>query len=164
MNHALTPPDGSALADALASARLGWHLPPVKPGGKRPLTPNDHRIATTDEATITGRFTHWPDANAGISLAASGLAAINIDPRNDGSLSARPEQLPTLAALTGGGGYHLIVRVPPGGKLPGSLGDGIDVKHNGYILVAPPTPCRTEDRVRALVSRLVAEPAKGGVR
>jgi hypothetical protein len=42
----------------------------------------------------------------------------------------------TVMQLTGGGGLHILYRTP-GVSLPGTLGPGLDVKHNGYILLAP---------------------------
>ncbi len=127
----------SAIDFALAYAALGWHVLPVEPRGKKPLGSFGLKQATTGEAIIREWFERWPDAGIGIALAPSRLAAIDIDPRNGGSLEALPEQLDTLTAKTGGGGYHLLVRTRLDATLPGKLGPGIDLKHRGYIVVEP---------------------------
>ena len=37
------------------------------------------------------------------------------------------------------GGTHYIFRSPPDSEYPGILGEGVDVKHKGYILLEPST-------------------------
>ena len=79
--------------------------------GKHPRTTHGFRDATTDPTCITDWWTRWPDANIGIPTgAASGLLAIDIDPRNGGdesweALLLEHGQPPdTAEQLTGGGG------------------------------------------------------------
>lgn len=143
----------SNLAYATAYARMGWPVHPVHwikddgrcscrdvacaHPGKHPLTAHGKDDATTDEATIESWWNRWPDANVAVHLAGAGLAAIDVDPRNGGALEALPEALDTLTARTGGAGWHLVVSVRKGAKLPARLGRGIDIKHDGYILVEP---------------------------
>lgn len=98
--------------------------------------------ATTDLALIREWWAEQPDANIGAPCALNGWAALDIDPRNGGDqslavLEQRVGCLPgTVMQLTGGGGLHIVYRTP-GVSLPGTLGPGLDVKHNGYILLAP---------------------------
>jgi hypothetical protein len=73
--------------------------------------------------------------------AASGLAVIDIDPRNGGRLL--PDLMPpTRCVATGDGGWHLHYRYP-GGPLAKDLKHrgypGIDVKADGGYVVAPPS-------------------------
>ncbi|WP_067502248.1 bifunctional DNA primase/polymerase [Actinoplanes sp. TFC3] len=73
--------------------------------------------------------------------AASGLAVIDIDPRNGGALV--PELMPpTRCVATGDGGWHLYYRYP-GGPLAKNLDHrghpGVDVKADGGYVVAPPS-------------------------
>lgn len=136
------------LAYALAYARIGWHVFPVEANAKTPLgrlVPRGMLDATTDEATISKWWRQAPQAGVGIALHPSGLVALDIDPRNGGD--ATFEQLQAshgslrsdVMAMTGGGGEHHVFVIPPGVQvsLPGTLGPGVDVKANGYIVVEP---------------------------
>ena len=150
---------------ALAYAKLGWKILPVwsvdehgqcrcgkansEKGhkvGKHPhtnLVPNGHKDSTSDESVIRDWFAIDPDAGIGVSLADSGLIALDIDPQNGGR-----ESLETLeaehgvlysdcTAITQGGGEHRLFIAEEGVSYPGTLGSGLDLKHNGYICVAP---------------------------
>jgi len=150
---------------ALAYARLGWAVLPVwsvdehgqcrcgrpnsetghKPG-KHPqskLVPHGHNDATTDEDRIRQWWSTDPDAGVGVSLADSGLLALDIDPQNGGleSLAALESQHgilhSELSAVTQGGGEHRIFSADTELTYPGTLGKGLDLKHHGYICVAP---------------------------
>jgi hypothetical protein len=100
---------------------------------------------TTDAATIRRWWGLWPDANVGIVTGMeSGIAAIDIDPRNGGTesleeLESELGKLPvTVEALTGGGGLHKAF-VHPGGKLRGKPKPGIEVLGDGQLFVAEPS-------------------------
>ena len=109
------------------------------------LVPRGLHDATTDASTIDTWWRAMPRANICVVLSASHLVAIDIDPRNGGDVSiedleARHGLLRSdVLQLTGGGGEHRVFSVPAGQafQLPGQLGPGIDVKHNGYIVVEP---------------------------
>ncbi|MEU1772623.1 bifunctional DNA primase/polymerase [Streptomyces sp. NPDC019922] len=98
--------------------------------------------ATADPNLIRKWWAEEPEANVGAPCALNGWAVLDIDPRHGGHLSlAVLEQrigcLPgTVMQLTGGGGLHMLYRTPSA-SLPGTLGPGLDVKHNGYVLLAP---------------------------
>ena len=158
-----TPP--TTLDYALAYARLGWHVLPVwsvdshgqcrcgRPNteqghkaGKHPhsqLVPHGQHEATTEESKIREWWATDPDAGVGVALSASGLLALDIDPQNGGreALEALEAEHGVLhsdcTALTQGGGEHRLFRADPQVTYPGSLGRGLDLKHNGYICVAP---------------------------
>jgi len=112
--------------------------------GKHPRTIHGFLDATTDPKRVTEWWTKWPDANIAIATgAASGLLAIDIDPRNGGDVSwealtfkyGRPPD--TAEQLSGGGGRHIFFR-DAGVPVPKELAPGIDVKSSGgYIIVAP---------------------------
>ena len=152
--------DASLFHHALYYASLGWPVFPLHTPdaagrcscrkkacdiGKHPrwhptLIPSGHTNATTDPAQIQAWWKAWPDANIGIRMGqASGLAAVDEDPRNGGhytlaDLEAQYGKLPdTLMALTGGGGWHRYFKRPAiaitGGN--GALGPGLDVKVDG---------------------------------
>lgn len=136
------------LAYALAYAAMGWHVLPLEPRAKAPLgrlVPRGMHDATTDPETIRGWWQRHPQAGVGIALAQSGLVAVDVDPRNGGTdtfeqLQAAHGSLRSeVMAYTGGGGEHHVFLVPHGAaiSLPGTLGAGIDLKANGYIVVEP---------------------------
>lgn len=130
------PVNWAALDYALAYAALGWPVLPIRARTKLPAGGQGLKHATTDTNTIRGWFKRWPDAGVGVSLEAAGLCAIDIDPRN-GTTKTPADYPATLTARTGGGGWHLIYRAPPGLALPGKLNPGVDIKHRGYIIVEP---------------------------
>jgi hypothetical protein len=136
------------LAYALAYAALGWHVLPLEPRAKQPLgrlVPRGMLDATLDTETIHRWWKVAPAAGVGIALQPSGLVAIDVDPRNGGTdtfdaLQAEHGSLRSdVMALTGGNGEHHVFVVPPGAQisLPGTLGPGVDLKANGYIVVEP---------------------------
>ncbi|MDX2703947.1 bifunctional DNA primase/polymerase [Streptomyces sp. PA03-6a] len=98
--------------------------------------------ATTDLATVERWWTAEPEANIGAPCKLNGWAVLDIDPRHGGHLSLgvleeRIGVLPgTVMQITGGDGLHILYRSPDV-QLPGTLGPGLDVKHNGYVLLAP---------------------------
>ena len=67
------------LSAALEYADRGLKVFPIKPGTKQPITVNGHLEATTDSDQITQWWTAHPAANIGLSLADSGLVALDID-------------------------------------------------------------------------------------
>jgi hypothetical protein len=99
--------------------------------------------ATTDPTTVTAMWTTFPTANIGLHCKRSGIVTMDIDPRNGGDQTLQAlvglhgeDFMHTAAANTGGGGLHFLFR-DTGGTWKGELGRGIDVKSNGYIIVAP---------------------------
>ena len=154
---------GSMLDHALRYAALGWHVFPVwgvhdgqcrcgnpcrspKSPGKHPVEPlarRGHLDATTDSAQIRLWWTQDPAAGIGVHLQQSELCAIDIDPRNGGfeSMDALEARYGPLASdvlqFTQGGGEHRVFSCPKNATLPGKLGPGIDLKHSGYIVLAP---------------------------
>jgi hypothetical protein len=150
----------SNLEYALAYADKGWMVFPCweiledgscacgkecKSKGKHPishLAPKGQDSSTTDKELITKWWTHRSTANIAVYLAGSGLMAVDIDPRNGGDWtiedleSIHGEVTSDVTAFTGGGGEHRVF-LKPEGTLAGTLGKGIDLKMNGYIIVEP---------------------------
>ena len=131
---------------ALSYANKGWKVFPVTPNQKRPLTelaPQGHKNATSDPAIIEQWWTEHPTANIGLNLEASGLVCVDVDSYKedcafDTYMQAR--ELPeTLQQCSARGGTHYIFRSPPDAEYPGTLGEGVDVKYKGYILLEPST-------------------------
>lgn len=136
----------SMLANALAYAKLGWHVLPLVPGAKQPLSrlvPNGFHNATRDTAVIEKWWAAEPTAGIGVALKASGLVAVDVDVRNDGfstfdDLQARHGKIESdVLQITGDGGWHIVYASQLVEGLPGKLGRGIDLKADGYICVEP---------------------------
>lgn len=133
------PPDMKAAA--LEYAQRGWHVFPIQPGTKVPATRQGFKEATADPTRITDWWTSEPFANIGLALAASGLVAIDADTYKSDcdwrAIEAAKGMPETLTQTSARGGTHFIFSAEPNARYPGSLGVGVDVKHNGYILLAP---------------------------
>jgi len=116
--------------------------------GKHPIAdavPRGVHDATTDLDILARCWSRWPAANIGIATGqGSGLLVVDIDPRSGGDetfarlerqLGALPE---TPRVSTGGDGVHYYFRWPAG-EMRSTFGRGIDVKHTGGYVVAPPS-------------------------
>lgn len=135
----------TALDAALAYARRGWRVLPIRPNKKAPACSHGVKDATTDEAQIREWFKRKPTLGVGIACGKdSNLIVLDIDPRNGGDESWRefvemygnpPE---TVTALTAGGGEHWLFRYDAAIR-SGILDDGIDVLAEGKYFVAHPT-------------------------
>ena len=138
---------------ALRYAAMGWHVFPLATTGDikapHPSLEHGHREATVDETVVRRWWTRYPTAGIGVSLARSGLIAVDIDPRNGGleTLARLEEEYGPLdsvvTCISGSGGEHRYF-LPPDGlrSAPGHLGPrggGVDLKYQGYV-VAPPSP------------------------
>jgi len=124
--------------------------------GKHPAL-NSWNSESSDDINVISRW--WerdPEANIGVNCRPSGFLVIDIDPRSGGHDSFEEfEKLvegalpPTVEALTGEytlagktmRGRHIFYRCNPSEELIGNLKaagiKGIDIKHNGYVLIAP---------------------------
>ena len=133
----------------------GTH-PEPKDVGKHPSIPEWNNQATSDLGTVQRWWPDGSDSNVSVFCRPSGFFVIDIDPRSGGPDSFdKFESLvegalpPTVEALTGdysiGGrsvrGRHLFYRCDESEQLVGNLKksglNGIDIKHNGYVLIAP---------------------------
>jgi hypothetical protein len=125
------------------AARLGWSVLPLR--GKVPIIPGSRGYldATTDPEVICEWWREYPDANVGVSCVASGIIALDVDPRNDrdrtlAEVEERHQRLPhTPRQSTGGGGEHILFRKPAIDRVRASAGRGLDVKLHGHLVVDP---------------------------
>lgn len=147
----------SSLDHALALARYGFRVLPIRPGEKRPPM-----TAWQDAASAEARpIRAWFDGiyrKHGVGIATGHLAdgaqffVLDLDERDEFSgsdnLAALEEvhgKLPdTIISLTGSGSTHRFYRVPAGHETPrndqaGKLGQGIDVRGEGGQVVVAPT-------------------------
>ena len=134
----------------------GTHTEP-KDVGKHPSLPEWNKFATSEPDTIQGWWNKDPQMNIGVMCKTSGFFVIDIDPRSGGPDSFEKFEAlvegflpPTIEAITGeytiGGGKvmrgrHLFYKCDENEALVGNLKksnlNGIDIKHNGYVLIAP---------------------------
>ncbi len=149
---------------ALAYAAIGWQVFPLwntKGGqcrcgdikcqqsahrrGKHPharLVKHGMDEATTDEKIICKWWQADPDAGMGVNLKKSGLMAVDIDPRHGGDLTIEQIEAKHGAIIsdviqkTQGGGWHRVFSYNGTDDLK-DLDGGVDIKHNGYIVLEP---------------------------
>ena len=131
---------------ALSYANRGWKVFPITPNLKTPLAAlalQGYKNATFDPAIIEQWWTEHPTANIGLNLEASGLVCVDVDSYKENCIFdtyMQTHDLPeTLQQRSARGGTHYIFRSPPDSEYPGILGEGVDVKHKGYILLEPST-------------------------
>jgi P4 family phage/plasmid primase-like protien len=125
--------------------------------GKHPALNEWNVMSTHDPARVEQWWTENPNYNVGVHCSKSGFFVIDIDPRSGGPDSfIKFEELvegalpPTVEAITGvytndrgvaTRGRHIYYRCDDSEGLIGNLSkmglNGIDIKHNGYVLIAP---------------------------
>jgi P4 family phage/plasmid primase-like protien len=131
--------------------------PEPKDKGKHPAINGWNSAATSDAEKLAQYWEQNPEFNVGVYCRPSGFFVIDIDPRGGGSESFEKFEAlvegalpPTVEATTGeytiGGGRilrgrHLFYKCDESEDLIGNLSKaglkGIDIKHNGYVLIAP---------------------------
>lgn len=138
--------DTGPLADALAYARLGFHVFPCRPD-KAPHTARGFKDATTDPETIRAMWSEWPSAQVGDALAASGHVVVDLDRGHangaDGIASFRALELEhgdaprEHVASTPAGGEHLFFAAPTGSRIGRHCGirPGVDLLGDGYAIL-----------------------------
>ncbi len=134
----------------------GAHVEP-KDVGKHPSLPEWNKYATSDVATVDSWWERDANMNVGVMCKTSGFFVIDIDPRSGGPDSFEKFEAlvegflpPTVEAITGeytvaGGkvmrGRHLFYKCEESEQLVGNLKKaglpGVDIKHNGYVLITP---------------------------
>lgn len=120
---------------AVEFAARGWKVFPLAPRTKVPhpsLSRNGYKCASSDVEEVS----RWSgkDVNVGIACAASGLIVIDVDQRNAPDQQV-VDQFPATFTVGTADGHHLYYAIGEG-KYRGKVGDGIDVKYNGYVVAA----------------------------
>ena len=133
-------------------AKLGLAVFPVEVKGKKPITENGFKNATTDIPTIEKWWSDNPNSNIGIATGqlSGGLVAIDMDiDKEKGKDGYHVFQkwcadnylvLPdSWLSITGRGGYHLFYRSKF--PVPSKIGwlDDVDIRADGAYVVAPPS-------------------------
>lgn len=129
---------------ALYYANLGMKVFPCARGDKRPagwLVSNGQHDATADAAKITEWWRKEPNANIGLYLKGSGLVAVDPDLyKRECQWTAFVSDKaipPTWTQKSPRGGRHYIFHAADGADYGGKLCEGVDIKHDGYVLLAP---------------------------
>jgi len=126
---------------ALEYADRGLKVFPIWPETKTPITANGHLEATTDSDQILQWWTAHPTANIGMNLADSGLVAVDVDAYKTDCAWDHYRGTNIVDAgfvqKSPRGGLHYIFTADPSDTFVGSPCPGVDIKHNGYILLAP---------------------------
>jgi len=133
----------SLLEHALAYARRGWAIHPLRPGEKIPLLADWPGRATTDEAAIRRWWAETPRANIGLCAGASGLIVVDLDVKNgvDGlkAWAALGVEVTTVTSQTASGGRHLFYAAGGGAGNRRILQPGIEILAGKSNVVLPPS-------------------------
>ena len=136
-----------ALRAALGYAARGWHVIPIRPGAKVPLTEHGVHDAATDDVTLRSWWSRWPAAALGIACGPSRLLVVDLDGTHavDAWRTLREQagdaSRPTLTARTGRGWhlYYAAPRITDLGNTAGRVAPGIDTRASGGYVLAPPS-------------------------
>lgn len=116
--------------------------------GKHPIFSGWQELATTDQEVIKKWWSQYPHANIGIPTGEkSGWLVLDIDTKYQGDESLEVLEMlyddlpPTVTAITGSGGRHLIFKYPRDLHIPNkvSFKQGLDTRSDGGLIVATPS-------------------------
>jgi hypothetical protein len=127
------------------------------------IDPRDGQSAVDAEHTIHDWWTRWPKAMLGM-VVPDKVIILDVDPRNGGDITALGKLPPTYCVLSGrgDGGVHLYYTrptLPLGARFTATrLPEGIDLKHNGYVISPPSLHPETGKPYVAISRPVVALP------
>ena len=116
---------------------------PFHPEDKRPLV--EWKQYQSERPTLGGLLRLWtpyPNARLGLVTGAlAGFIAVDIDPRHGGSESGLEIPTGAFRVQTPSGGVHFYLK-HPGEPVPSKAGvrPGIDIRGDGGLIIAPPSP------------------------
>lgn len=129
--------------EALSYAKLGFKVFPVT-ANKEPLKGFRWKLKASDQAQNINAM-DWANAQSvAVACKASGLLVIDVDvhenkPNGFNDLrkleALYPELLDTLRHSTPSGGQHVYLRCPSNARISSNGLKGIDLKHDGYVLL-----------------------------
>ncbi len=132
---------------ALEYAKLGWHIFPLAPGKKTPITRNGVKDATTHPDVIRSWWEKWPDANIALACGKeSGVWVVDIDINKEKGINgfaslreAGCTHNATVSQVTPRGGLHLLFATTDPPKNKNSFLPGVDIRGEGYYIVLAPS-------------------------
>jgi hypothetical protein len=137
------PTDNNKLDDILLwYSEMEFNIFPVSSSTKVPCIKDCLNKATSDFNQLISWADQFPGCNWGLSLAKSNLVAIDVDIKNNGMIKwkkfiSNNGEPDTLKQITGSGGFHYIFKSQDNQKYKGLIEQGIDIKHNGFIVIYP---------------------------
>ena len=121
----------------------GWHVFPLAPGKKTPITENGFKDATSDVTTALARFSHGR-LNIGIATGPSDLVVADGDGEAGNVWLANAHDTygipPTFTVRTRAGGFHYYFKASEGIEIKCSasrIALGIDIRAEGGYVVGP---------------------------
>lgn len=136
-----------SLKEALKYAERGWKVFPLLPRSKAPATTHGFHDAAVDTNAIKSMWGIKTNLNIGIATG-DNFWVLDIDAKSGGldvleSWENKYGSLPeTLTSKTGGGGIHLLFKIPRSIKIPSNankLAVGVDIRGAGGYIAAPPS-------------------------
>jgi len=134
------------LEAALKYAELGWRVLPCRPKQKIPATPHGVKDATTNLEQIKAWWAQNPQFNVAIACGKeSGVYVVDVDVTEAGDVNGYDsleefDELPeTVRQDTPRGGFHAFYRTDDPPKNKNSFRPGIDIRGDGYYVVACPS-------------------------
>ena len=126
----------------------GRKIFPCEANGKKPITTNGYKDATTSPNQINEWWNNHPDANIGLVTGEeANLVVVDVDVKDNArgmksleELEDKCGQFDTLMAHSPSGGRHYYFKYPQGNHSIGcriNLRPGIDIRANGGYIVAP---------------------------
>ncbi len=124
---------------ALGYLEDGFHVLPLKPKSKEPLTRHGFKDASNDPKQIASWWRQYPDANIGIATGKiSNLLVIDVD----GDIPPDWPPLPEALRVKTHKGWHFYFRYPEGQTIRCRTkigGYDVDIRADGGYIVAPPS-------------------------
>lgn len=134
------------LDHALKYAAMGWHIHPLVPRQKVPITKHGVKDATTDEKQIRAWWKKWSDANIAVACGKkSGIYVVDVDINKEKGISGIeslrefPPLPETIKQITPGGGFHVFYRAINAPVNRNTFRPGIDIRGGGYYVVITPS-------------------------
>lgn len=143
--------DPTSMRDkAIALAKQGFRVFPLKPNSKKPAVKRFYEVASSDPEVVARKWTA-PDGSStdhNIGIATDDLLVIDVDNKNGKQGNTNFAALvythhlpyPTIEAVTPTGGRHLFYKLPQGAKVKnttGKLAPDIDTRGQHGFVVGP---------------------------